>query len=295
MEKKSEVIKARQAIQISGNPSLLQRKIWTALLGHAYDELKKKDFHTIGLSELKRLIEYNSENVSYFRQTVGGLSECTVEWDILNKEGKKEWGKSSLLASVMVVEDDAICVYEFSKALSEKLHNPEIYAKLNLEIANRFSSKYTYALWEFCTDYKKVGSTGWHEVDKIKFMLGATSKSYKSFHSFNQLVLSRAIKELNVESDLLIEAEFQRRSRRIAYIRFLIADRGQEAVKTEKAPQGKEPKKDSLDGKKIPLRKISEESEIAQKIMYNGEWGGKPNAPTFEQYLASKNLCLPER
>ena len=60
-------------------------------------------------------------------------------------------GHCGLLASADI--KNGVCTYGFAPHLRLKLHNPRIYAKLNLRLQNRFKSQYALVLWEVCFDY----------------------------------------------------------------------------------------------------------------------------------------------
>ena len=225
MEKTELVLnKARPAIQITGNPTLLQRKAWNVLLANAYNELPNMEIHQMQLSKLADGMAYESKNIDYFKGLLGGLSECSVEWNVMSQDGKFEWGKAALLAEVKI--KDGVCSYAYSPTMRQYLHNPAIYAKLNLAIQNRFSSKHSLTLWELCTDYKKVGSTGWIDLDKFKTLLGIGLNIYKQFFKFNAQVIKPAIEEINEkQTDFLVTVEFERFKRRVSKVRLLIQEK----------------------------------------------------------------------
>src|SRR3989338_7920595 len=65
-----QVNKHVAAVHCSNNISLLQRKIFNALLFKAYPQLLKEDFHYISLSELSTLIDYNSKDSAKLKQAL---------------------------------------------------------------------------------------------------------------------------------------------------------------------------------------------------------------------------------
>ena len=99
-KKKTEnaVIKASAAIQIHGKMTLLQRRAWNVLLAHAYDALPHTDRHRIQVLSLAQTLEFDSKNGDYLKETLRALTSCTVEWNVLDKDGETEWGVAALLA-----------------------------------------------------------------------------------------------------------------------------------------------------------------------------------------------------
>ena len=82
---KNEVIKASPAIQIQSDISLLQRRAWNVLLANAYNELPNKDIYTVSMVELAAKLGFDSKNEQYLKETLGALVDCTVKWNLLNK------------------------------------------------------------------------------------------------------------------------------------------------------------------------------------------------------------------
>ena len=128
LSKINEVIKASPAIQIQSKISLLQRRAWNVLLANAYNELVDKDIHRVSMVELAAKLGFGDGNQEYLKEMLKSLVDCTVEWNVLGKDNKEEWGAASLLAEVRI--NDGICTYAYAPYLRAKLHNPRIYTKL---------------------------------------------------------------------------------------------------------------------------------------------------------------------
>ena len=225
LAKLNEVIKASPAIQIQSKISLLQRRVWNVLLANAYNELPNKEIHSINVSELAAKLGFKDKhsNQQYLKAALQELRSCEVEWNILEKD-KEEWGVMGLLAEVRIA--DGICFYQFPYTLRLKLYNPRIYTKLNLRLQNRFTSRYALVLWELCFDYfdtdRDQGETPFISLETFRELLGIRSDEYPAFSIFNRAVIKPAVKEINKETDYLVEVEQKRIGRRIAELKFRI-------------------------------------------------------------------------
>src|SRR3990167_5544816 len=134
-----QVNKHVAAVHCSNNISLLQRKIFNALLFKAYPQLLKEDFHYISLSELSTLIDYNSKDSAKLKQAFKKLQSTTVEWNVMEDDNDHEgeiWCSSTLLASTVIDKKRGQCRYEYSKTLASLLFQPDIYARIDLNIQN---------------------------------------------------------------------------------------------------------------------------------------------------------------
>ena len=219
-----EVIKASPAIQIQGKITHLQRRAWNVLLANAYNELPDKEIHRVSVAELAAKLGFNSNNEDYLKDALRELRACEVEWNILGKNNKEEWGVAGLLADARIV--DGICRYSFSPQLRLKLHNPRMYSRLNLRLQNEFKSQYALILWEVCFDYFDVhwgqGETPFIPIETFRELLGVESNEYSEFKDLNKKVIKAAIKEINDLTDYFIEVEQKRIGRKVAELKFRI-------------------------------------------------------------------------
>ena len=225
LSKINEVIKASPAIQIQSKISLLQRRAWNVLLANAYNELPDKEIHSVSVVELAAKLGFGDGNQEYLKEMLRSLRSCEVEWNLLNKDNKQEWGVAGLLAEVRLA--DGICFYQFPHTLRLKLHNPRVYAKLNLRLQNQFKSRYALVLWEVCFDYydteRDQGETAFIPLKTFRELMGLEADDYTTFKSLNQWVIKPAIKEINALTSYHVEVEHKRLGRRIAELKFRIA------------------------------------------------------------------------
>ena len=224
LAKIDEVIKASPAIQIQSKISLLQRRAWNVLLANAYNELPDKDIHSVSMVELAAKLGFDSGNQEYLKEVLRSLRSCEVEWNLLNKDNKQVWGVASLLASAEI--ENGICTYGFAPHLRLKLHNPRIYAKLNLRLQNQFRSQYALVLWEICFDYfdtdRDQGETPFIPLETFKSLMGLAETDYPVFKVLNRDLIKPAIKEINDLTNYLVEVEPKRLGRRIGELKFRI-------------------------------------------------------------------------
>ena len=221
----NEVIKASPAIQIQGKITHLQRRAWNVLLANAYDELPNRDIHRVSVAELAKSLGFNSHNEDHLKETLKALVDCTVEWNILGKDKKEDWGVASLLGSVRI--KDGVCTYSFAAHLRYKLYNPRIYTKLNLRLQNRFIHRYALILWEVCFDYfdiaRNQGETPFIPIETFRELMGLDKDEYPVFKVLNRDVIKPAIQEINALTNFFIEIEPKRIGRKIGELKFRIS------------------------------------------------------------------------
>ena len=285
----NEVIKASPAIQIQGRITHLQRRAWNVLLANAYDELPNKDIHRVSVAELAKSLGFNSRDYDHLKETLKALVDCTVEWNILEKDKKGEWGVAALLASAKI--KNGICTYGFAPHLRYQLYNPRIYTKLNLRLQNRFTSRYALILWEVCFDYfdiaRNKGETSFIPLETFRELMGFEKDEYPLFKEFNRNVIKPAIKEINELTNFCVEIEEKRIGRKIGELKFRIS-RLKEIPTLEPTQEAAESTQASLfvDMEDLPALAVKlVQAGVSQKEalrIANEEWDGVDAAVVLE-------------
>jgi hypothetical protein len=227
--RRQSVKKNVAAIHVSGKLTLLQRKLSNVLLLNAYDSLITNTKHQIDARTLCMMVGYNSNDMETLKQSLRSLAETTAEWDMLDANGRQEWGVSSLLSYAKL--SAGVCEYAYSPALAEKLHDPKVFALINLNIQRRFTSGHALALYENCYRFVRTGSTGWWPIDLFRRLMGVDGSTYyESFKHLNAKVIKPAVAEINKTSNILVTPELHKMGRQVTEIRFKIKENPQLAM-----------------------------------------------------------------
>ena len=187
--------------------------------------------HEIKLKTLAEVSGFDSNDHDLLRDALEALAGTTITWNILDAEGAEEWGVSTFLAQAVV--KNGTCRYAYAPDLRRKLYNPEIYARINLSVQERFGSGYALALYENCVRFRKVGSTGWIDLDRWRDLLGVEPGQYEAFKYLNRDVLKPAVAEVNRYSDIRVEMDRKREKRRVAALKFSVRENEQLALDLE--------------------------------------------------------------
>ena len=263
------------AIHVSGKLTLLQRKLSNVLLLNAYDLLGKQASFRIDARTLCLMVGYNSNDFDTLKQSLRGLAETVAEWDMLDEQGRQEWGVSSLLSYAKL--KSGVCEYAYSPALAEKLGDPKVFALINLNIQRRFTSGHALALYENCYRFNKTRSTGWWSLDTFRRLMGVDDSSYyQTYKHLNAKIIKPAVAEVNKSSNIIVTPEVRKQGRAVTDIRFRIAPNPQLAILDldDGAGARKAPVYDRLRGMGISDRLARQwitqhgEDAVAEKLDY---------------------------
>ena len=217
--KKQLLKKNVKTIHIKAKLSLSERKIANALLFNAYENLIVKDKHIISLNLLCEMTGYNSRDTASFKKSIEKLTGVTITWNLLDDNGDEEWGVSSFLSSVVI--KNGIISYRYSQELSEKLYNPDLYTRINLNIQKKLKSSYSLALYENCLRFIRTGSTGFWSVEFLRQILGVDNlRAYDEFKRLSEKILKPSIYEINHFTDIVLEPFFIKENNKITKIKF---------------------------------------------------------------------------
>lgn len=218
--KNIELKKHVNAIHCSNNLTLVQRKLFNALLFNAYSDLPHKQTFEIKGKDLYKLIGYNSKDTGKLKDALLGLITIAIEWNVIDcaTGQEKKWKASSILASAEL--SGGICSYEYSQVMRDFLYQPEIYGKINIELVSQFKSGYGLALYENCIRYKGLAQTPWFPIEAFRKLMGVFDDKYQAFKDFKKRVLDVGVNEVNSISPIRIVPEIERANQKVTKIRF---------------------------------------------------------------------------
>lgn len=232
----TEIKTPQELVHIRHKITLLQYKYWILMLRtyrELYEEGKRfgeEDFCYLSMEGVKESIGYLPK-LQEFRDDLEKLRQEAIIFNILEKDGEKaqqgqgfisEWKLSSSRVGVRF----PVALRRAVENLSDK---KSIFHLLNWQVFNSLSGKYEAILYKLCKDYVGTGRTRKFSVELYREYMGIAPEEYADFKRLNQWCISGPAKKINASPvcDITVEPKFERESRRVVSIQFLVQQKRQ--------------------------------------------------------------------
>lgn len=226
----------QELVHIQHKITLRQYKYWILML-RAYREayeagevIDEKGFHRIAIMDLANWIGYEPVKAE-LRADFEAIRKEPIIYNVLGKDGKKlmrgagfisEWEISSNWVGFKLPGFLRDCIEQLDLKSS-------IFQALNWSVFNSFSGKYEAILYKLCRDYVGVTRTPYMSLENFRDYMGIADDEYTDFKRLNQWAISEPLKRINASeiSDISIEAEFKRETRKIVGLWFKVTPKRQ--------------------------------------------------------------------
>ena len=231
-------------VRVEGPFTALDRKIWLALVRHAWGNLDKPaHIHQLPIADLislfrkvsgrrdlgdKGLIESGrtSEEAdsARFWQSIRRLVKTTIEW-----EDSEFQGINSLLGARMDkdVRKAGKLYYTFDALLVQHVLAPRVWARLNVHLVMKLRSKYAVTLYEVLEAYaNRESKVCVATLDEVRNWLKVPEdSSYSGWKDFRRRVIEPAVDEINKHADeagFVVDYEAIRQGKAFSKLKFTV-------------------------------------------------------------------------
>ena len=167
------------AIHISGDLTKTEHHMMNILYQYTQDSGYKKHNQII-VSDLCKHMNWDHTHYDRLKQSFEALSKSSLNWNIfdVDKSNRKKWiecGGIGFIASYVIDEKNGIIKYELSDMLIDILKSPSIFARIDLRIQSKLTSKraivwYEYFIEELCRNKKVEMITKMYSIGDIRRM-----------------------------------------------------------------------------------------------------------------------------
>lgn len=211
----------------------LGRRTWNVLLHIAQDQGLERETFRAALTDIVKGLDYNSGDMKIIKTHLRSMVSTLVEWQSPTAGEWQTWDVCGMLSHARLSKERGQVFVEWSYAVNmrHELLDPEIFAKLSLDVISQLGSHPSVALYEICSRYLGVGQTArkpwswWRPV-----LLGRPDDERLQkleYRIFKRDTLRPALAEINALADIEIEMLEFRSGRFVADLQFTVRKKPQ--------------------------------------------------------------------
>ncbi|MEJ8852569.1 replication initiation protein [Variovorax rhizosphaerae] len=214
----------------------LGRRTWNVLLHIAQDQGLERETFRSALTDIVKGLDYNSGDMKIIKTHLRSMVSTLVEWQSPTAGEWQTWDVCGMLSHAKLVKERGQIWVEWSYAVNmrHELLDPEIFAKLSLDVISQLGSHPAVALYEICSRYLGVGQTArkswawWRPV-----LLGRPDDERLQkleYRIFKRDTLRPAIAEINALADIEIEMLEFKSGRFVSDLQFTVRKKPQRVL-----------------------------------------------------------------
>lgn len=214
----------------------LGRRTWNVLLHIAQDQGLERETFRAALTDIVKGLDYNSGDMKIIKTHLRSMVSTLVEWQSPTAGEWQTWDVCGMLSHAKLLKERGQIWVEWSYAVNmrHELLDPEIFAKLSLEVISQLGSHPSVALYEICSRYIGVGQTArkawswWRPV-----LLGRPDDERLQrleYRIFKRDTLRPAIAEINALADIEIEMLEFKAGRFVSDLQFTVRKKPQRVL-----------------------------------------------------------------
>jgi hypothetical protein len=214
----------------------LGRRTWNVLLHLAQSQGLEQETFRAALTDIVRGLDYNSGDMKIIKTHLRSMVSTLVEWQSPTSGEWQTWDVCGMLSHARLSKERGQVFVEWSYAVNmrHELLDPEIFAKLSLDVISQLGSHPAVALYEICSRYIGVGQTArkawswWRPV-----LLGRPDDERLQkleYRIFKRDTLRPAIAEINAVADIEIEMLEFKSGRFVSDLQFTVRKKPQKTL-----------------------------------------------------------------
>lgn len=225
----SVVLKPTGTVQIANRFSLVERKLLNTLMFYAQQRRFAPQEHSLPVADVFYHIGLeSSRNHDVLKAAIRKLTGTVVEWNVFGDDRAQEWGVCTFLASGKLARGKIR--FRINPEIIDQITHPRLFAKIQLLVQAQFKRRHALVLYEFlvdCISRQRASKLVIKDVSlsKLHQLMGLEDTKYAedgNFKIFNRDIIKPSIEDLNQHSDLQVDIDPVRQSRRVIALNFIV-------------------------------------------------------------------------
>jgi len=224
-EENNAIVKKHKAIiNCENSLPLTSRKIFNILLFLVKDRFGKDIEHQVSETDVIELLNKTDRDITSARINYKKLASTVIEYNILNGEKDHLNGVGTMLAPAVINKTKKTWIFSFPPNIVQWIQDPNSFVFLDISTQERFSSKYSQALWEICIGSLEEQSESYFSVtlDECRMLMSGKDNN-QVYKDFKRRVIGVAIDEINEKSILKVNLHKEiKEGRRVSELVFFV-------------------------------------------------------------------------
>ncbi len=206
-EEINAIVKKHKAIiNCENSLPLASRKIFNILLFLVKDRFGKDFEHHVSENDVIALLNKTDRDITSARINYKKLASTVIEYNILNNEKDHLNGVGTMLAPAVINKTKKTWNFSFPPNIVQWVQDPSSFVFLDITTQERFSSKYSQALWEICIGSLEDQLESYFSVTLEECrMLMCGKDNHQTYKDFKRRVVMTALNEINEKSLLHVD------------------------------------------------------------------------------------------
>jgi hypothetical protein len=206
-EEINAIVKKHKAIiNCENSLPLASRKIFNILLFLVKDRFGKDIEHHVSENDVIALLNKTDRDITNARINYKKLASTVLEYNILNDERDHLNGVGTMLAPAVINKTKKTWNFSFPPNIVQWVQDPKSFVFLDITTQERFSSKYSQALWEICIGSLEDQIESYFSVrlDECRILM-CGKDNHQTYKDFKRRVVMVALNEINAKSPLHVD------------------------------------------------------------------------------------------
>lgn len=207
VEEINAIVKKHKAIiNCENSLPLASRKIFNILLFLVKDRFGKDIEHQVHENDVIALLNKTDRDITNARVNYKKLASTVIEYNILNSERDHLNGVGTMLAPAVINKTKKTWNFSFPPNIVQWVQDPSSFVFLDITTQERFSSKYSQALWEICIGSLEDQLESYFSVslDECRILM-CGKDNHQTYKDFKRRVVLTAMNEINEKSLLHVD------------------------------------------------------------------------------------------
>jgi plasmid replication initiation protein len=211
------VYQSNKLIEASYSLTVLEQKLirfLASMIKKNDEDFKEYNFKA---TDLSKILNINQKNI--YMELDKATDKLMSRYIKIKSDEEEKFKKRHLIK--LADFENGILTMKIDEEMKDFYLELRQYTKYQLKNIMQFKGTYSFRLFELLKQYEKIGSRT-IDIEELRIILDINKKQYPKYANLKQKVITKAIDEINNNTDLHIDYEENKETRKVKSIKFYI-------------------------------------------------------------------------